>query len=73
MVTIGGLSAHAGQTGLLEYARASKDSLENLILVHGEEFAASAFMAKLNEEGGFPEPVYAEKDKHLICRGKYER
>jgi len=61
VVTIGGLSAHAGQTGLLEYARASKDSLENLILVHGEEFAASAFMAKLDEEGGFPKPVYAEK------------
>ncbi len=61
VVTIGGLSAHAGQTMLLEYAEASKESLEKLILVHGEEKAAKAFMAKLDEAGGFPEPVYAEK------------
>ena len=61
MVTIGGLSAHAGQVGLLEYATATRDTLENLILVHAEEFAAEAFMEKLDEAGGFPKPVYAEK------------
>ena len=61
VVTIGGLSAHAGQTMLLDYAEASKESLEKLILVHGEAFAAEAFMGKLAEAGGFPEPIYAEK------------
>ena len=61
VVTIGGLSAHAGQTGLLEYASNTRDTLEKLIVVHAEEYAAEAFMAKLDEEGGFPEVIYAEK------------
>ena len=61
VVTIGGLSAHAGQTMLLEYAGASKETLEKLILVHGEPIAAEAFMAKLDEAGGFPPAIYAEK------------
>ena len=37
VVSIQGFSAHAGQDLLLEYAAASQDSLEKVILVHGEE------------------------------------
>lgn len=47
VATIGGLSAHAGQNMLLKYATASKKKLKQLILVHGEEDAATAFQEKL--------------------------
>lgn len=61
VVTIGGLSAHAGQNLLVDYALSSKDTLEKLILVHGEETAASALVDKLAEHPELPVPVYAGK------------
>lgn len=51
VATIGGLSAHAGQSFLLEYARATQGTLQQLYLVHGEEAAAQALQAKLAELG----------------------
>jgi metallo-beta-lactamase family protein len=51
VVSIGGLSAHAGQDMLLRYAQASRASLKQLILVHGEENAEAAFQQKLVEAG----------------------
>jgi len=51
VVTIGGLSAHAGQTMLLSYAKATQSSLRDLYLVHGEEDAASVFVGLLNQQG----------------------
>lgn len=65
VVTIGGLSAHAGQDLLVEYALASKDSLEKIILIHGEEKAATALMDKLAEHPELPEPVFAEKGQQF--------
>ncbi|MEL7627105.1 MAG: MBL fold metallo-hydrolase [Anaerolineaceae bacterium] len=61
VVTIGGLSAHAGQNLLVDYALSSKDTLEKLILYHGEEKAATALIDKLAEHIDLPVPVYAEK------------
>ncbi|MCC7574984.1 MBL fold metallo-hydrolase, partial [Candidatus Woesearchaeota archaeon] len=61
VVTIGGLSAHAGQKLLIDYALSSKDTLENLILVHGEKDAASALIDKLAEYPELPVPVFADK------------
>jgi len=61
VVTIGGLSAHAGQDLLVQYALASKDTLKQLILVHGEEKAASALMGRLAEHPGLPKPAYPVK------------
>ena len=61
VATIGGLSAHAGQKMLVEYALASKDSLKKIILVHGEERAAKALQAKLMEYEGMPEIIYPQK------------
>lgn len=61
VVVVNGLSAHAGQDFLLEYALASKETLKRLILVHGEEEAATAFMAKIQQAGGMPAPEYAQK------------
>jgi metallo-beta-lactamase family protein len=61
VVTIGGLSAHAGQNLLVDYALASQESLEKIILVHGEERAATALIDKLAEHEDLPVPIYAEK------------
>jgi metallo-beta-lactamase family protein len=49
--TIGGLSAHAGQTFLLEYAQATQGSAQQIFLVHGEQASASALIEKLAELG----------------------
>jgi len=65
VVTIGGLSAHAGQDLLVEYALASKDSLEKIILIHGEEKAGTALIDKLAEYPGLPEPIFAEKGQQF--------
>ncbi|MEA3349385.1 MAG: MBL fold metallo-hydrolase [Chloroflexota bacterium] len=60
VATIGGLSAHAGQTFLLKYAQASKDTIKKIFLVHGEARGAEPLMKKLNDAGMlevyFPEP-----------------
>ncbi len=48
VVTIGGLSAHAGQNLLVEYAMAVKDQVKKVFLVHGEEKSASALREELN-------------------------
>jgi len=65
VVTIGGLSAHAGQDILVDYALASKDSLEKIILIHGEEDAANALMGRLAEYPELPVPIYAEKGQQF--------
>jgi len=49
--TIGGLSAHAGQDLLAEYALAVKDQVKKVFLVHGEEKPAMALKGKLSEKG----------------------
>jgi metallo-beta-lactamase family protein len=49
--TIGGLSAHAGQLFLMEYVQATRSSLQQVFLVHGEEKAAQALQARLDEVG----------------------
>jgi metallo-beta-lactamase family protein len=51
VATIGGLSAHAGQDFLSEYAGATKESLKYLFLVHSETKAADPFRARLAGEG----------------------
>jgi metallo-beta-lactamase family protein len=51
IATIGGLSAHAGQDLLVEYALAVKDQVKKVFLVHGEPLSAMALKAKLAEHG----------------------
>lgn len=50
VATIGGLSGHAGQNLLVEYATAVKKSVKKVFLVHGEERSATALMEKLRDE-----------------------
>jgi len=50
VATIGGLSAHAGQDLLVEYAKAVKNRVKKVFLVHGEEKSAMALKEKLAEK-----------------------
>jgi len=51
VATIGGLSAHAGQDMLLEYAQSTRSTLQKTFLVHGEEKQAAALMQRMGEAG----------------------
>lgn len=51
IATIDGLSAHAGQDFLLQYARSVKDQAEKIFLVHGEPKVAAVFEGLLKQEG----------------------
>ncbi len=55
--TIGGLSAHAGQDMLTEYARAAHAQKKGIFLVHGEQKAATILQQKL-EEGSLKRVFY---------------
>ncbi len=54
VVTIDGLSAHAGQDYLETYAAASRASLKQIFLVHGEEKGALPLKALLEASGSAP-------------------
>jgi metallo-beta-lactamase family protein len=55
--TINGLSAHAGQGLLVDYARSAASSAKDIILVHGEEDAADALIEKLSAYENIP-PIH---------------
>jgi metallo-beta-lactamase family protein len=50
VATIGGLSAHAGQNFLVEYALATQTTVQEIFLVHGEATPAQMLTARLNKE-----------------------
>ncbi len=51
IATVGGLSAHAGQDLLVEYASRVKNSAEYIFLVHGELRGVTPLKEKLKENG----------------------
>ena len=57
VATIGGLSAHAGQDFLMEYAMRLKGRVKKVFLVHGEAKPAAALSEKLIE-AGMDKPAY---------------
>jgi metallo-beta-lactamase family protein len=59
VATIGGFSAHAGQSFLLEYAMAVKESVKNIYLVHGEEKPAQMLSEKM-VGAGLERPYYPD-------------
>ena len=59
VATIGGYSAHGGQTYLLEYAQATQDTVGKVFLVHGEKGPADALREKM-DEAGFENVYYPE-------------
>jgi metallo-beta-lactamase family protein len=62
VATIGGLSAHAGQNGLVEYASALKGRVKRVFLVHGEPDAAGALQTCLGK-AGLDEVAYPDQFK----------
>lgn len=52
--TVGGLSAHAGQDFLLQYAAASAATLRQIILVHSEPSIAATFSGMLRQQTSVP-------------------
>jgi metallo-beta-lactamase family protein len=59
VVTIGGLSSHAGQNFLIEYALRVKDRARKVFLVHGEPIAAEALSEKL-VNAGMDKPAFPQ-------------
>lgn len=59
--TINGLSAHAGQGLLIDYARSVAGQAKKIILVHGEEVAAQALQEKLKVYTNIPPVVFPER------------
>jgi metallo-beta-lactamase family protein len=59
VATIGGLSAHAGQDFLLEYALRVKGQARQMFLVHGEQTPAGVLTEKLIE-AGMDKPSYPQ-------------
>ncbi|MEE4193667.1 MAG: MBL fold metallo-hydrolase [Anaerolineae bacterium] len=60
VVTIGGLSAHAGQNLLVRYAQATKSTLKKVFLVHGEPKGALPLMEKFRGIG-ITQSLYPER------------
>jgi metallo-beta-lactamase family protein len=61
VATIGGLSAHAGQNFLLEYAEAARGDLKKIFLIHGEQKASEALQSEMAKRG-LPPTFYPEKN-----------
>ena len=68
VATIGGLSAHAGQDFLIEYAQAAQGRLKGIFLVHGEKEAAGILQRKFTERGISPF-VYPEMNEVVELGG----
>ncbi len=60
VATIGGLSAHAGQSLLVRYAQSTKSTLKKVFLVHGEPKGALPLMQKFREIG-INQSIYPER------------
>ena len=59
--TINGLSSHAGQGLLADYAESVAGQAKKIIFVHGEEVAAKTLMAKLQRIKDMPEMHFPER------------
>ncbi len=64
VATIGGLSSHAGQTLLIDYAMSVKNQARQVFLVHGEERAATVLMERLAERG-LKQAVYPDRHESV--------
>lgn len=54
--TVGGLSAHADQAGLLDWLRGFRTPPEHAYVVHGEPEASAAFAQAIQDQLGWPKP-----------------
>ncbi|MDK9704205.1 MAG: MBL fold metallo-hydrolase [Sulfuritalea sp.] len=54
--TVGGLSAHADQAGLLDWLRGFRKAPKHAFVVHGEPAASEAFARAIEDRLGWPRP-----------------
>lgn len=59
--TIGGLSAHADQAGLLQWLKGFKKAPERTFIVHGEPNAANNFAKVIQEELNWPHVIIPQR------------
>jgi metallo-beta-lactamase family protein len=64
VATIGGLSSHAGQNFLMEYALRLKGRVKRVFLVHGEPTPARALSEKL-VQAGMDSPAYPQRGESV--------
>lgn len=65
--TIGGLSAHADQAGLLDWLRGFKAPPKTVFVVHGEPESASVLSASIREELGWSHVIIPERLRTYEC------
>ena len=65
--TIGGLSAHADQAGLLDWLKGFKAPPKAVFVVHGESESSSVFAATIREELGWKHVIIPERLHTYQC------
>ena len=65
--TIGGLSAHADQAGLLEWLRGFKTAPHQTFVVHGEPEASAVFAEAIRQELEWTNVVIPERLHTYTC------
>lgn len=65
--TIGGLSAHADQAGLLKWLRGFKKEPKKVFVTHGELEASNAFAAAITAELRWRHPIVPERNQIYEC------
>lgn len=65
--TIGGLSAHADQAGLLDWLRGFQKAPKTVFVVHGEPESSSVFAACIREELGWGQVIIPERLHTYKC------
>jgi metallo-beta-lactamase family protein len=65
--TIGGLSAHADQAGLLRWLKGFKKAPGKVFIIHGEEKAAHNFAAVIKDELQWEHVITPERGNLFPC------
>jgi metallo-beta-lactamase family protein len=65
--TIGGLSAHADQAGLLDWLKGFKTSPKTVFVVHGEPESSSVFAESIRDELGWKNVIIPERLHTYSC------
>lgn len=65
--TIGGLSAHADQAGLLEWLSGFKTAPKTVFVVHGEPESSSVLAASIRDELGWTHVIIPERLQSYQC------
>jgi metallo-beta-lactamase family protein len=65
--TIGGLSAHADQAGLLDWLKGFQKTPKTVFVVHGEAESSSVFAACIREELGWEKVIIPERLHTYNC------